>query len=317
MEQILKKIIRQEGISVLSQPEKLREALAAHGAKPEAVLQWTLLLTACPNASALATRQEVTAAELNAVVSAAVQASALHPARVRKMLGQLLRAAEVKLPSGLLSLEKRSHFQGTVEVEQEEELLKSANGETEEKPETALTVLQTLSDNGNGHASYCLGLYFRKHTVEGVDCPAMTHGYFEKAAEQGYGPAFGALADDALHGKKKRLEQAAKYFAQPNALVGQHGKEWSKNAAALLAYRENNRSQGKTALGISLLALLCTLAASVIAVEPWLVPAAVAEAVCVFTCTFNLLLRPYASYRKIYGVLAACWLLGGMLSVIW
>lgn len=316
MERILKKVIRQEGLSVLSLPAQVREKLEENGAKREEALRWELLLTACPNAAMLASRQEVTPAELNAVIAAAVQTTELHPMRVRKMMGQLLRAAEAKLPPMPISLDKQPRFRGTIEVPEEEKLLEKAYDASDGQPETALTTLQTLSDNGNGHASYCLGKFFREKTVEGVDGPATAQGYFEKAARQGYGPAYGALAEYALQGKKKQLEQAARYFAQPNALVGKNGKEWSKNAAALLDYREHNLTQGKTALRIAVLALVCTLAACVLANLPWLILALLAEAACVLVCIVNLLLRPYASYRTVYGVLAVCWLLGGILSIL-
>lgn len=316
MEKRLKQILRQDGLPILQEPAQLQARLTELGAAPESALRWGLLLTACPGVASLVSQTEVSPAEVQAVTTAAIQASDLHPMRVRKMIGQLLTAAEVRLPPALLLPAHKKRVRATLELPEEEKLLQKALSVSSSDPEMALNTLQTFSDNGNGLASYCLGVYFRQRDVAGVEKPATERSYFEKAAAQGYGPAYGALADYALHGERKQLDLAARYFAHPTALTGENGKAWSKNAAELLNYREHNLTQGRTALLISLLSLMCITLTGIFSGSPWAIPVALAAAFCVLRCVLSLLAFPYASYRGVYTLLTVCWLLGGILCII-
>lgn len=177
--------------------------------------------------------------------------------------------------------------------------------------ETALSDLQTLSQAGNAYASYQLGLYYSSHEMEGMDTQQVAQNFFNCAAQQGYGPGYGALADYALNGRRKNLRRAAQYFGYPTSLAGRDGKRWSKNAADLLAYREQNVRSGRQTLLLVVVTLVITLLAGICSPREFAmaVPALVLELGCGVRCVLGLVMDPYGSYRFVYAALAACWLL--------
>ena len=95
-----------------------------------------------------------------------------------------------------------------------------------------------------------------------MDTQQVAQNFFNCAAQQGYGPGYGALADYALNGRRKNLRRAAQYFGYPTSLAGRDGKRWSKNAADLLAYREQNVRSGRQTLLLVVVTLVITLLAS-------------------------------------------------------
>ena len=199
----------------------------------------------------------------------------------------------------------------SVEDQREGEVLQAALASLETDTETTLSDLQTLSQAGNAYASYQLGLYYSSHEMEGMDTQQVAQNFFNCAAQQGYGPGYGALADYALNGRRKNLRRAAQYFGYPTSLAGRDGKRWSKNAADLLAYREQNVRSGRQTLLLVVVTLVITLLAGICSPREFAmaVPALVLELDCGVRCVLGLVMDPYGSYRFVYAALAACWLL--------
>ena len=171
--------------------------------------------------------------------------------------------------------------------------------------------LEVSAQAGNAYASYQLGLYYSSHEMEGMDTQQVAQNFFNCAAQQGYGPGYGALADYALNGRRKNLRRAAQYFGYPTSLAGRDGKRWSKNAADLLAYREQNVRSGRQTLLLVVVTLVITLLAGICSPREFAmaVPALVLELGCGVRCVLGLVMDPYGSYRFVYAALAACWLL--------
>ena len=88
-------------------------------------------------------------------------------------------------------------------------------------------------------------------------------------------------------------------------------KRWSKNAADLLAYREQNVRSGRQTLLLVVVTLVITLLAGICSPREFAmaVPALVLELGCGVRCVLGLVMDPYGSYRFVYAALAACWLL--------
>ena len=257
---------------------------------------------------------ELSRAEVNTVIGAVTKTTMLSASLVRGMVQQLLDAAQVKLspvPRFLILANGRHGGACSVEDQREGEVLQAALASLETDTETALSDLQTLSQAGNAYASYQLGLYYSSHEMEGMDTQQVAQNFFNCAAQQGYGPGYGALADYALNGRRKNLRRAAQYFGYPTSLAGRDGKRWSKNAADLLAYREQNVRSGRQTLLLVVVTLVITLLAGICSPREFAmaVPALVLELGCGVRCVLGLVMDPYGSYRFVYAALAACWLL--------
>lgn len=257
---------------------------------------------------------ELSRAEVNTVIGAVTKTTMLSASLVRRMVQQLLDAAQVKLspvPRFLILANGRHGGACSVEDQREGEVLQAALASLETDTETALSDLQTLSQAGNAYASYQLGLYYSSHEMEGMDTQQVAQNFFNCAAQQGYGPGYGALADYALNGRRKNLRRAAQYFGYPTSLAGRDGKRWSKNAADLLAYREQNVRSGRQTLLLVVVTLVITLLAGICSPREFAmaVPALVLELGCGVRCVLGLVMDPYGSYRFVYAALAACWLL--------
>lgn len=257
---------------------------------------------------------ELSRAEVNTVIGAVTKTTMLSASLVRRMVQQLLDAAQVKLspvPRFLILANGRHGGACSVEDQREGEVLQAALASLETDTETALSDLQTLSQAGNAYASYQLGLNYSSHEMEGMDTQQVAQNFFNCAAQQGYGPGYGALADYALNGRRKNLRRAAQYFGYPTSLAGRDGRRWSKNAADLLAYREQNVRSGRQTLLLVVVTLVITLLAGICSPREFAmaVPALVLELGCGVRCVLGLVMDPYGSYRFVYAALAACWLL--------
>ena len=314
MREILKEVVNEQGLQILQTPAMLRAKLEEKGDDRSDALLWELILTACPSVADVAVQPELSRAEVNTVIGAATKTTMLSASLVRRMVQQLLDAAQVKLspvPRFLILANGRHGGACSVEDQREGEVLQAALASLETDTETALSDLQTLSQAGNAYASYQLGLYYSSHEMEGMDTQQVAQNFFNCAAQQGYGPGYGALADHALNGRRKNLRRAAQYFGYPTFLAGRDGKRWSKNAADLLAYREQNVRSGRQTLLLVVVTLVITLLASICSPREFAmaVPALVLELGCGVRCVLGLVMDPYGSYRFVYAALAACWLL--------
>lgn len=235
---------------------------------------------------------ELSRAEVNTVIGAVTKTTMLSASLVRRMVQQLLDAAQVKLspvPRFLILANGRHGGACSVEDQREGEVLQAALASLETDTETALSDLQTLSQAGNAYASYQLGLYYSSHEMEGMDTQQVAQNFFNCAAQQGYGPGYGALADYALNGRRKNLRRAAQYFGYPTSLAGRDGKRWSKNAADLLAYREQNVRSGRQTLLLVVVTLVITLLAGICSPREFAmaVPALVLELGCGVRCVLE------------------------------
>ena len=113
---------------------------------------------------------ELSRAEVNTVIGAVTKTTMLSASLVRRMVQQLLDAAQVKLspvPRFLILANGRHDGACSVEDQREGEVLQAALASLETDTETALSDLQTLSQAGNAYASYQLGLYYSSHEMEG------------------------------------------------------------------------------------------------------------------------------------------------------
>lgn len=292
MREILKEVVNEQGLQILQTPAMLRAKLEEKGDDRSDALLWELILTACPSVADVAVQPELSRAEVNTVIGAVTKTTMLSASLVRRMVQQLLDAAQVKLspvPRFLIFANGRHGGACSVEDQREGEVLQAALASLETDTETALSDLQTLSQAGNAYASYQLGLYYSSHEMEGMDTQQVAQNFFNCAAQQGYGPGYGALADHALNGRRKNLRRAAQYFGYPTSLAGRDGKRWSKNAADLLAYREQNVRSGRQTLLLVVVTLVITLLAGICSPREFAmaVPALVLELGCGVRCVLE------------------------------
>ena len=95
---------------------------------------------------------ELSRAEVNTVIGAVTKTTMLSASLVRRMVQQLLDAAQVKLspvPRFLILANGRHGGACSVEDQREGEVLQAALASLETDTETALSDLQTLSPAGN------------------------------------------------------------------------------------------------------------------------------------------------------------------------
>ncbi len=170
MREILKEVVNEQGLQILQTPAMLRAKLEEKGDDRSDALLWELILTACPSVADVAVQPELSRAEVNTVIGAVTKTTMLSASLVRRMVQQLLDAAQVKLspvPRFLILANGRHGGACSVEDQREGEVLQAALASLETDTETALSDLQTLSQAGNAYASYQLGLYYSSHERRG------------------------------------------------------------------------------------------------------------------------------------------------------
>ena len=312
MKQALNQTIQAQGLQALQSPQQLCEQLLAAGAAPGEAITLELILNNCPSIVAVLSQGEISRAEANAMVSTVVRSTSLSPAKVRQILGELFQACGIKIltiPMDGTEVVRTRKFKGTVASEQEGAELRAAWYELQKNTDSveALAKLEDLAEAGNAYANYLMGEYY--YSSDRTDGMAQGKEYYRRAAELGYGPAFGALADYEISGPRRNLSKAATYFTHPTALAGSDGRKWSTNAVQLLTYRGENKSRiwivlllSLAMFGISLIPML--FSAPVV----WNSLAALGAVGCVCRCLFAWILAPYQSQRGTYGALLVCWL---------
>lgn len=347
MEDTVKQIIEKEGIQIIRDPGMFRQRLLDMNYPLEKAMAMELMLAACPAISATLSQREITHAEINIMISTVVKNANLSPKITRKLLGELLAAIgnkperngnflfehtlkdnceteitdeEAKLSRAVKTVEKYMKYADLVDL----------GNDTQEKIkfDEAIGTLVQLSQNGNGYASYCLGMYFsskstKKDTAaDNSDNAEMIQifrdnsvKYFTKAADQGYGPAYGALAAHELN-TNKNLAKAAAYFEYPTALSGSDGRQWGSIASKLLRYRDDNQKRAKSIIIALALSLLFTVIVGVAGGALWaVIVTAVLKAIAIIFCFCIRVFLPYYSFRVVYAVLIGCWLLEALIFI--
>lgn len=265
MKKELTSILESEGIQILAQPELLRQRLLEMGCGARDAITLELILKSCPAVGASLVQGGLSKGEVQALISGIVRETGLSSAVARRMMGALLCAAHIQkdwYPVFLLPELRRTEPLASPEVLEEDRLLEKAKEAVRSGNNMDLWVsdMVKLSEGGNGRASYLLACYYG--SVNGDHVEDFPKTYFERAAQQGYGPAYGALASLHMNGRKRNLKKAASYFAHPAALAGKEGRTWADNAADLMRYRQENLERGKrtlSLLGLSIVLTACAI----------------------------------------------------------
>ncbi|MEG1879397.1 MAG: hypothetical protein RR211_07160 [Pseudoflavonifractor sp.] len=311
MSLFLSQVITQQGLSILSDPKKLRDSLVSAGEAPVTAATMELILLSCPFVASTLAQGELCQAEANVLLSRVVQTTALAPATAWKLLLDLMTASgiSIKWPAKSLNgLIKKADYPASIPDAQEGAILRVAQQHLKAgiDPAAALSILDRLAQTGNAYANYYLGDYF--HQIDLAEGSNKGEEYFRLAAELGYGPAYGGLADCALNCSPKNLQKAATYLEYPTALVGYDGKTWAQNAAKLLDYRGKNRKRGRDLLFLTGLSLLLSLAVLPLGSIAGL-PALLLSLAALGRTVYSLLWSQYSSHRSTYYAVLACWLL--------
>lgn len=311
MNRVLQQIIAQDGISILQEASRLRVRIVELGGNPKDAITLELMLTACPSIAPALSQGDLPQSEVNVLISSVVRTTGLSVATVRRALGDLITASGNRLsghaPFLLPILHKK---QGEVSLlgELEDPVLRSALEQINSgaDPAQPLSDLERLSQAGNAYASYQLGKYY--HSQDRKNGTELGRPYYQLAADLGYGPAYGALADYDINGKKKNLRRAAACFEHPTALAGLDGQNWSANAANLLRYRSENLARCRQTLLLTVLGLLFSF--FIIFLEPLFGFVAMLLSLSALgTTIYSMLAAPYHSHRSAYLLLLFCWLL--------
>lgn len=329
-------VISKGGADVLRNADTFCEGLRQEGINDVDVRTVGLLLEACP--SVLTTVRDaangsvnLTNAEAESLVNTAVQETNLNTATVRRILSDLFHAAGVSFPDEIpetaFSSGKRlknskallkpltmgvpdPEFAATLQpvpkeyeamVSEEEEEASVSNLDTNDVD--ALTI---LAANGDAKACYLMGLnLYEKGSDENKDKARI---YFERAAELGYGPAYGALADYEISGKRQNMRKAAVYLRHPGSLSKPDGNRWRDNAAKVFAFWDTNQRRFIPTLILALVFLVLSIYCFTVSTVFGLI-ASLVSAVCIVTTVLIRFRYQYVSYSWIYLGFAVSWLL--------
>lgn len=311
MNRVLQQVIAQDGIAVLQEPSRLRGRIVELGVNPKDAITLELMLTACPSIAPALSQGDLSQSEVNVLISSVVRTTGLSVSIVRRVLGDLIAASGNRLsghaPFLLPILHKK---QGEISLlgELEDPVLRSALEQIKSgaDPAQPLSDLERLSQAGNAYASYQLGNYY--HPQDRKNGTELGRPYYQLAADLGYGPAYGALADYDINSKKKNLRRAAACFEHPTALAGLDGQTWSANAANLLRYRSENLVRCRQTLLLTALGLLFSF--FIIFLEPlWGIVAMLLSLSALGITLYSMLAAPYHSHKSTYLLLLFCWLL--------
>ena len=311
MNRVLQQVIAQDGISVLQDAARLRERVIELGGNRQDAITLELMLTACPSIAPALSQGDLPQSEVNVLISSVVPTAGLSVSSVRRVLGALITASGNKLSGHapfLLPILRKKQGELSLLGEMEDPVLRSALEQINSgaDPAQPLSDLERLSQAGNAYASYQLGNYY--HPQDRKNGTDLGRPYYQLAADLGYGPAYGALADYDINGKKKNLRRAAAYFEHPTALAGRDGRNWSANAANLLRYRSENLGRCRQALILSGLGLLFSF--FVVSLDLlWGFFAVLLALGALGATLYSMLAAPYHSHRSTYLLLLICWLL--------
>ncbi len=272
LREAVKKIVSEKGPSVFSDAAITRNLLTEQGISAEKALTVELILTACPAVAGALQEGKITRTEANVLVGTIMRQTSLSATIVREMLGELLLgvgvsdsdfrvAANLKTDSVLgdqLSKNlKRKGYQWSLtnarenyEVAKGRECLKY-----NATVDTGLSELDRLATEGNAVANYAVGEYLGRGT-QSEETISKAHHFYELSAKLGYGPAYGALADQEIRSMNGSLEKAAEYLRHPIALEGLDGQKWRETVYWMSFYRRANVHRIYQVIIMSVLALV-------------------------------------------------------------
>lgn len=256
----LKKIIDTFGSDALYYPDDLAKAMQEAGIAEKEILSVMLVLKCCPAVARLLSQGEVSEVEASALLEAVVRKTGLTVGAARQTLSKLMIASGIKLPwLPPLILCNRVNAKGVCMSDDLDEEAEELVEQLEDGDSSAelLSTLDELARGGSAKAAYALGLYYRDEDLE--EDTEIGRPYFEMAANLGYGPAYGALADYQMHGGKKSIWKAVAYFHRPTAISGTDGRKWRELSEDLLEYRQENEKRINGTLKIQGIVLVLTL----------------------------------------------------------
>ena len=261
MEKELKAIFQEKGKAILTDPDTLMRLLTEQGCDGTQVMTLGLLLKSCPTAANILQQEQITEAESNVLVSAAVNQTGLSVVATRRVLNTVINAAGLKSAwrPRLLIYEKIAEKELTALTPDEAEHLQDLERQLRLTSVSSETIhdLDALSRKGSVRASYMLGEYFRQQDIQNGTITGMQ--YYQRAARLGYGPANGALADYMIRSNRKNMAKAAACFEDPTSITGHHGREWKTLAERLLSYREENKQRTGSMILLQALFLAMTV----------------------------------------------------------
>lgn len=309
----LKLIIDERGKEILKDRTALEEAMRQGGCDEREIHTILLILTSCPAVATQLVRQEPSRREVDVMVNSCCASTGLHAHAVRKGLGMLLQACGYETHSPSLTV-WRMQSQGLELVPEnsleDQTVMELADRlRDEEDDSAALSDLHTLAEAGNAKAAYTLGCFFKQRD----DAEGTRNGmpYFEKAAQLGFGPAYGALAHYHMYGGKRNLAKAAECFSNPASLYGREGRQWKLLSQYLHQYHVDNkkRLRTNTILQAVVLAVTVALVALSGSFGFWTILALSIQALAFGWTLFCLILRPYQTSRIGNYAMMLSWLL--------
>lgn len=265
MSLMVKEILQQKGVCLLEQPKKLEEELRSAGCAECEIYTVMLILNGCPATAATLTGKSPTRTEIHNLIRSISKETGLNVHVVRHVLGELMVAC------GLVTREaviysvwpvwalngRRLPGEGSLaaELAHEDELVRKLATELERTNEDAAVFgrLQLMAEQGNAEAAYRLGMYFRSGS-DPTDQKRAEH-YFVLAAELGYGPAHGALAE-CLSRDVRKIDAAMKQISHPLSVCGREGRKWKTVMDKLMKYQRTNVLRLKGLLQGQLLSVL-------------------------------------------------------------
>lgn len=309
----LKKIIDTYGTDALHYPDDLTNAMREAGIPEKEILSVMLVLKCCPAVAQVLSREDVGEVEVNALLEAVVRQTGLTVGAARQTLGKLMIACGVKrVWQAPMLLHKSGSAKGLnlavdadADVEGLVEQLEDGDSSAE-----LLSTLDELARGGSAKAAYALGMYYRVEDM--ADDTEIGRAYFEMAANLGYGPAYGALADYQLRGSNRSIWKAVEYFHRPTAVAGSDGRKWGVLSDMLLEYRQENEKRIKGTLliqgGVLLLSLLMVI---FLGIEPgfWRTVAMALQGVGLFWTLMCRFVKPYHSMGVPTSLMMVSWLI--------
>lgn len=250
MKNNLKAIIDEFGRNALAYPDDLCAAMREKGIPEKDILTIQLILKCCPSVSGVLISGNFSESELNMLIRSAVQTTGLSTASVRSTLGMLFHACgyEAGWKPHLVSFERKSSHRFLPVTIEEGETLEELQERLDNDSDLAevLSDLNNLAEQGSVDANYKLGKYYK--VIDDKFNTETALPYFTRAAQLGYGPANGAVADYLLRREQKNMEKIADSFRNPTALAGADGREWTKISALVLKYQQDNKLRQKSTL---------------------------------------------------------------------
>lgn len=312
----LKKIINEFGVNALNFPDDLANAMREQGMEEKEILTVVMILKCCPSVAGVLTRGSASDAEVNALIRSAVLKTGLSVSSVRQTLGMLMHACgfEITWAPSIMFREKRVDVKVMPMTIEEGETLEQLQERIVQDPERAeaLSDLHLLAEQGSAGANYALGKFYK--VMDDQYHTEIGRPYFQKAADCGYGPAFGALAAYMIRGEKKQMDKIADCFQNPTALAGNDGREWANLSSKILKYREENQKRLRTSFFVQLAMLVLSVVIMILAMgngaESAVLPvlALLGQLGCLGWTMFSRIFKPYNTGRYAYFVMTLSWI---------